>query len=84
MLADDALWSLGLPDIALIGICAAVMVLASIGIVVWAAAVPEKALEPEVDHAGEIVARARARTEQVEHDLEDQTGRSDPAVAWTR
>lgn len=84
MLADDALWSLGLPDLALIGIFAAVMVLASIGILVWGAVVPEKAPEPDVDHVGEIVARSRARAEQVEHDLEDQTGRSDPAVAWTR
>lgn len=80
---DDALWDLGLSDAALTAIFALVMIAITLGIVVWAAIVPEKAPEPEVDHVAEIVDRSRERASRVERDLEHQTGRSDPAVAWT-
>lgn len=81
---DDSLWDLGLSDAALIGIFAAVMLLASVAVLVWAVAVPESTPEPDEDHAGSIVERAERGAAQVEHDLEDETGRLDPAVAWTR
>lgn len=80
----DELWHLGLSEPVLIAIFGAVMLLATIGIVVWGAAVPEKDPGPEIDRTAALVAREREAAEVVEHDLEDQTGRSDPAVAWTR
>lgn len=82
MMGDD-MWTLGLSEPIRILIFGAVMLLAAVAIMVWAAAVPEKAPELEVDHTAALAAREREAAEVVEHDLEDQTGRSDPSVAWT-
>lgn len=80
----DSLWDLGLSDPVLIGVFALVVVLVAVAAAIWGAAVPESAPPAQEDHTAQIVARDRDRTDRVLHDLEDETGRSDPAVAWTR
>lgn len=83
-MGDDPLWDLGLSEPVLIGVFALVVMLVAAAVAIWGAAVPEKAPPAEQDHTAQLVGRDRDRTARVLHDLEDETGRSDPAVAWTR
>ncbi|UYG17398.1 hypothetical protein BRM3_02900 [Brachybacterium huguangmaarense] len=81
---DDALWQLPLSDAALIAIFAGVVVLVTVIAAVWAVAVPESAPRPDRDATARIVERRHEDATQVAHVMDDETGRTDPAVVWTR
>lgn len=87
-MGGDELWDLGLSDLALIGIFALVVVLTTIGVVVWLIAVPEKrpgrgmsGTDAGLDH---IVRREHAQAQEVVLELDDEAGRTDPAAPRRR
>lgn len=64
-------------------IFAGVVLVLAAAVAVWALATPERPPRNTNDATGQIVRRAEDRTKDVRHQLEDETGRSDPAVRWT-
>ncbi|GAB2537439.1 hypothetical protein [Brachybacterium huguangmaarense] len=86
---DDSLWHVGLSDAAMLALFGGIVLLSTIVVVVVDLARRESPTSRAERATGSdavrrIVARREARAREVAHDMDDETGRSDPAVVWTR